>query len=243
MIAAIKSVFFSETLPRITTDIHSHLIPGIDDGAQDVETSITLIKALMALGYNKFITTPHIMEHRYPNSKKTIEAGLQVLREALLKEQLDVRVEVAAEYYLDTHFIALLEKGELMTFGDNYVLFELSYIHPFLELEQILFKMKSLGYRPVLAHPERYLYWHENLEHYQNLKSSGALFQMNLPSLSGYYGPQISKVAKYLLKEGLIDFLGSDTHKLRQVDALKSVQKSRVYRHIFENNPILNNSL
>lgn len=224
-------------------DMHSHLIPGIDDGAKNMSESIAFIKKLQELGFAKLITTPHIMSHKYPNNIEIIEKGLVKLKRELKKQNLEVDIGVASEYYLDKNFLNLLKKRELLTFGDNYLLFELSYTNKPIFLESAIFEMISAGYKPVLAHPERYIFFHKNFDEYKWLKRKGLLLQVNLNSFSGYYSNAVKKIANRLSEEGLIDFLGSDTHNFKQLNHLEKNLNSKVINKIFENNHILNESL
>ena len=225
-------------------DIHSHLIPGIDDGAQNMSESIALITKLKELGFKKLITTPHIMSDKYPNNSEIITNGLKKLKKELVKRNIDIEMEVASEYFLDKHFLNLLKQRDLLTFGNNYLLFELSYTSKPIFLESAIFEMISAGYKPVLAHPERYIFLHKNFEEYKWLKRKGLLFQINLNSFSGYYSKDVQKIANRLAEEGLIDFIGSDTHKERQLNHLqKNLNSHKVMEKIFKNNTILNESL
>jgi tyrosine-protein phosphatase YwqE len=227
-----------------TVDIHSHLIPGIDDGSKSMEESLSLIKKLKDLGFQKLIITPHIMSDRFPNTAQGILSGLEKLRSELLSKSIDIKLEAASEYFLDQHFLNLLKKREILTFGDVYLLFELSYTNKPLILESAIFEMIVAGYKPVLAHPERYLFLHQNFEEYKWLKRKGLLFQVNLNSFSGYYSKAVQKVANRLAEEGLIDFIGSDTHKERQLVHLeKNLHSKVIMEKIFKNNTILNESL
>lgn len=245
MITRLRSLFTStsSTIPAVTTDLHSHLIPGIDDGAKTMDESIEMIELFIAQGYTKLITTPHIMSHRYPNTRAIIEEGLQALKQELLARGLQIDIEVASEYYLDETVMALVEQRDIMTFGENYMLFEMSYVQPLHHLEEMIFEIKVAGYTPVLAHPERYVYMHDDFSKYERLKEKGVLFQVNIPSLGGYYSKPIQKVAKKIAEAGMIDFLGSDAHKVRHLHALEQVKQQKSYAKLFENNTILNNTL
>jgi len=224
-------------------DIHSHLIPGIDDGSKSMSESIALITRLKELGFKKLIITPHTMSDKYPNTTAIIKNGLANVKKELKKKNIDIEIEVASEYFLDKHFLNLLKNKDLLTFGDNYLLFELSYTSKPIFLESAIFEMISAGYKPVLAHPERYIFMHKNFDEYKWLKRKGLLFQINLNSFSGYYSKEVQKVANKLAEEGLIDFIGSDTHKQRQLDHLEKNLHSKVIDKIFKNNTILNESL
>jgi protein-tyrosine phosphatase len=205
----------------IKTDMHCHIIPGIDDGAPNIEASLSMAKKFVGLGFQKVIATPHVMADYFRNSPETILAGLDILREALLKNKIDLEVEAAAEYYLDETFLNKLASKNIMGFGNNYLLFELSYINMPPNIADVLFKIQDAGFHPVLAHPERYAYYHGAIENYQQLKESGCLLQLNTISLTGYYGAGCKKAAEMLIDKNCIDFLGSDMHHVRHADALK----------------------
>jgi tyrosine-protein phosphatase YwqE len=223
-----------------TTDLHSHLIPAIDDGVKNLDESIEIIKNLKELGYKKIITTPHIMAHKFPNEKNNILAGLELVKEELVKQNIDIELQVAAEYYFDEGFLEQIRKKDLLTFGDNYVLFELSYTSNPFGLEQVVFELLQNGYKPVLAHPERYTYYSNSLEKYSGLKDMGLLFQINLNSLHKFYGNKPKIAAEYLVNNGLVDFVGSDIHSMRYFDSLKSYMKSGKLKEVFEKNQIKN---
>ncbi|MEJ2469039.1 MAG: capsular biosynthesis protein, partial [Campylobacterales bacterium] len=182
--------------------MHSHLIPGIDDGAKTIEESLYLVRSLHDLGYRRLITTPHTMMHRFPNTADRILRGLDTLREAVSAESIPVTIDAASEYYLDEHFLAAVQQGSLLTFGENEVLFEMSYVIPPVELDRIVFELQSQGYIPVLAHPERYLYMHGEEEAYEKLKANGVRFQVNINSLGGYYSKPVQKAAKRIMEKG-----------------------------------------
>ena len=241
----IKNYFFNQHNNKlnITTDIHSHLIPNIDDGSSSLEESIELIKSLKSLGYEKLITTPHIKKDQFPNTAESILEDFKILQQEIKKQNIMIEIDVAAEYFFDENFISLIDRGELLTFGDNYLLFELSYISPPLNLEEIIYKISSKGYKPVLAHPERFLYFCKNFEKYTRLKELGVYFQLNINSLSGYYSKVIKKNAEKLIEHSYIDFIGSDTHHQRHIKALKKSINSSYYNKIFETNNILNDKL
>jgi len=206
---------------KIKTDLHSHLIPGIDDGAQNMEESIILIRRMMDFGFKKLITTPHIMADYYRNTPDSIINGLKVLRQELVTRNIDIEIHAAAEYYLDETFENKLNRGDILTLGGRYVLFELSYINYPQNLFEIIDKIKERGFIPMLAHPERYPYLAGSIENYERIKDSGCYLQLNALSLTGYYGKSTQKVAEELVDNCLIDFLGSDLHKIKQADMLE----------------------
>lgn len=239
-----KSLSKKQNLPLnyfYTTDIHSHLIPDIDDGVKTLEESISIIKNLKELGYQKLITTPHIMSHRFPNTKETILSGLEKVKIELKKQNIDIIIEAAAEYYYDEYFIELIRKKDLLTFGDNHILFELSYTANPFGLEQVVYELLNYGYKPILAHPERYTYYSQSLEKYHNLKDLGLLFQINLNSLNKFYGKNPKIAAEYLVENSLVDFVGSDIHSMRYFDSLNDYIQMGKLEEVFEKNQIKNN--
>lgn len=223
-----------------TTDLHSHLIPEIDDGSKSMTQSIEMIKELKNLGFKKLITTPHTMSHRFPNSKNDILRSFELLKEEVSKQNIDICLEVASEYYYDEHFFELIKNKELLTFGDSYILFELSYTTPVFGIEQTIYELLKAGYKPVLAHPERYTYFSQNLEKYNQIKEAGLSFQINVNSTNNFYGKKAKKAVEYLINNGLVDFVGSDTHRPNYVDALKDSINSKIFRKIEEKNEIKN---
>lgn len=207
----------------VTTDIHSHVLPGIDDGSPDIATSIRLLKGLQQLGIKKMVATPHIIADLYRNTPETIKSALERLKPVMEQEQVDIELTAAAEYMMDDYLLKLLKNDEpLLTIHKNIVLTEQSYATPTVNLNEIAFIMVSLGYRPIMAHPERYGYYHNNYDEYTHLKDMGFLLQVNLLSLTGYYGKSVAKAAKYILENDLADFVGTDLHHDRHLEMLGS---------------------
>lgn len=214
-------------------DMHSHLIPGIDDGAQTLEESINLIKELQSFGLKKLITTPHVMSEFYRNTPESILPGLEQLKEALEKEGVDITLSAAAEYYLDEIFYEKIEKKEpLLTFGNNMVLVETGFLSKPHILIEAFFKMEMAGYHPVFAHPERYLYLHQDVELLESLAERNISFQLNLLSLTGYYSKPVKKFAEKLIDQGLIKLVGTDCHNLRYVEALKLLTQEKYFHKL-----------
>lgn len=223
--------------------MHSHLLPGIDDGVDSIESSLEVIRGFSNLGYKKLITTPHIMHDFYRNDPTVILPLLEEVRTAISNEGIDIQLEAAAEYYLDEYFMELLESGEqLLSFGDNYVLFELSFMTKPLTLRDAVFKMQTKGYRPVLAHVERYLYFHKSFEELNELKNTGLLFQLNLLSLSGYYSKNVKQMAQKVVASGMVEFIGSDCHNANQLIAISEILNSAEMNQL-QNLTLLNNSI
>lgn len=203
-------------------DIHSHLLPGIDDGAATMEDSLALIRQLKELGYKKLVTTPHIYSAFYPNTKTGILEKRDEVRRAMAAEGIDMELDAAAEYFMDEHFETLLLGEEpLLCIQERQVLVEMSFFGAPPSLESYLFRLRSKGYQPVLAHPERYGFLHPQKEYYSRLQELGCLFQVNILSLAGYYKRPVQEAAEYLLRKEMIHFLGTDLHHQRHLDALR----------------------
>lgn len=207
-------------------DIHNHILPGIDDGSPDLETSLNLIRRYKHLGVKDFICTPHIMNDYYPNNPQSISKALEKLNNAIIHSQdlNSVKISAAAEYMMDQSFMELLETGNILTLKSNYILVEMSYFQAPINLKEILFQLQTKGYKPVLAHPERYAYYHsKDLSKYEELKNRGCLFQVNALSLSTHYGTGIQRTANQLLEAELIDFIGTDTHRDQHIEKIESI--------------------
>jgi len=226
-----KKEFLIDLLHGIT-DIHNHILPGIDDGAQNVEDSIELIEQFNEIGITNFIATPHIMNDYYPNTPETIGKALDLLNiEKNKRDSLkNTEIRFAAEYMMDQSFLQLLENTKLLTLRDKMVLVEMSYFQAPINLNDILFKLQTSGYKPVLAHPERYAFYHQkDLSKYEELKNRGCLFQLNTLSLTPHYGSNMQKIAYKLLEAGMIDFIGSDTHRIQHLEKMKNIQLGKTH--------------
>ena len=201
-----------DLIPDGHIDIHSHLLPGIDDGARTFEDTLRLTQALQGFGVSQFITTPHIIQYVWDNTHDQILSKKETTVLELEKNKIFVHFNAAAEYLMDDQFVQLFQSHELLTLKDNYVLVEMSYINAPIQLYSILFDLQVAGYIPVLAHPERYLFYHNNFREYEKLKRAGCLFQLNLLSVVGYYGAEITKITEQLLAKGMYNYVGSDVH-------------------------------
>lgn len=235
-----KKIPLTEFFPNGFVDIHSHLLPGIDDGAKDLSQSIQLIKKMRSYGIKNFITTPHVLGDIYPNSSFIIKEKLEEVKEELLNQSIkDVSINTAAEYMMDEQFSKLLEKNDILTLNDNYILVEMSYFNAPFNLYEILFEIQLKGYKPILAHPERYNFFHNNFENYYKLKKAGCLFQLNLLSLTPQYGKNTQKISSKLIEENMYDFVGSDTHHKNHLELLKEIGTEKIKKsisHLLENN-------
>ena len=234
----------SKTIAPIIVDIHSHLLPGIDDGVKTLEEAISIIKKFKFLGYSKLITTPHVLSDYYPNTKEIITEKLKIVKKELVEQNIEIILEASAEYYLDMEFLNIIEDDDLLPFMGNYILFETPCKSKPIILEQTIQNILTKGYIPVLAHPERYMYLRENgenIESYKKLKRQGVLFQINLKSLHSK-SKMTKSTALKLIASGLVDFIGSDAHRMKDVINMESVLNSKNYKKILKKNNILNNN-
>jgi len=211
-------------------DIHSHLLPGIDDGAKDIEESVSYIKRLKALGFAKLICTPHIFTELYPNTKETILPVLENVKQALIAQEIGIEIAAAAEYMVDDTFAV---KNEHLALPGGYLLIEMSYLNETPNIEQVIFELQIKGYIIILAHPERYNFYHHAHDRYLRLKDMGCLFQLNLLSILGYYGKPVKFAAEYLLAEQLYDLAGTDLHHDKHLTVLeRAVRNGNLYNAI-----------
>jgi protein-tyrosine phosphatase len=213
----------------LRADMHSHLLPGIDDGSPDITTSLHLIKGLHALGYKKIITTPHVLWEIYPNSSEVILNKQEEVRKEIVNAGIDIEFKAAAEYFIDDHFAGQLKnKIPLLTISGNMVLVEFSMINMPFDIQDVLFEMQLQNYQPVLAHPERYTFLGRKKEVFDDLKNAGCLFQLNLLSLTDHYGETVQQIADYLLKKNYYDLAGTDLHHHRHLSLLQKISSSSV---------------
>jgi len=228
----------------VKADMHSHILPGIDDGAKDISQSIELIEGLIQLGFSQLLCTPHVMSDFYRNSTDTIKENLDVLRNELDKRNINININAAAEYYFDEELIKRLKNKDILSFGKkNYLLFEFSYLNEQQQIFEIISDMIEAGYTPILAHPERYPYYVMNLEKFDQIKSMGVKFQINLLSLLGNYGESAFHGAKHLIDNNYVDFIGTDIHKTEHLEGLKKVLKNEHLHTLINSNNLLNSSL
>ena len=203
----------SKVVNAINVDIHSHLLPGLDDGVQSYEESEDIILHFQKMGYRKLITSPHVMSDTYKNTTERILARLAKLQTYLKNQEIEVEIQAAAEYYLDEQVFKMVEKiRRCLTFGKNYLLFETNFLNEPFNMKEFIFLATTKGYKPVLAHPERYAYLQNNLDKAKDLLDRGVLFQINISSITGYYSKIVQTTANKLIDKGWVHLLGSDCH-------------------------------
>lgn len=226
-------------IPTNFIDIHSHILPGIDDGAKNVNDSNYLLDSMKKMGFQKVITTPHTMSNVWNNTTITINEAYNLVKQELPEISSTLNLNYASEYFIDEYFIESFKKQPLLTLKDNFVLVEMSYLNPPIPLHEYLFELQLAGYQPVLAHPERYVYYHHNFKDYEKLKKMGCLFQINLLSTVGYYGKEVAIAADKLLQAEMINYAGSDIHHKQHIESFKRkiiIKSTRPLEKVIENN-------
>ena len=208
-------------------DIHNHLLPGIDDGSKDLETSAKMLHAFEALGFKSTIPTPHIYKELYPNTPETIKNAFDLLKQQKELENSITINSYAAEYMVDEVFMKNLEQSSpLLLLNDTYILLEINFFGQTTMLKSACFNLCQKDITPILAHPERY-HMIKDISEYQNLKNQGFYFQLNALSLLGQYGPEVKQKAEKLLKAGLYDFVATDAHSVNDLKKLKNLSLSK----------------
>lgn len=221
-------------LSWLRVDMHSHLIPGIDDGSKTMEESLDLVRRLAGFGLEKIITTPHIMSEYYRNTPEIIGMGLEDLRRAVKAEGIAIQIDAAAEYYMDEIFLEKVKAGEkMLTFADDYILVETGFINKPQMLLDTIFQLEMAGFKPILAHPERYQYLIADKKLQEELIDRKLLFQVNLLSFTGFYSKQVKDFGEMLVERGVVALLGTDCHNTRYLDMLETLPKhQKIYEKI-----------
>lgn len=231
------------TVSPLKVDVHSHLVPAIDDGIQSIEQGLEILREMETLGYEKVITTPHTMPGSFDNTPEIIFAGLEKMKAAVEEADINITMEAATEYYMDDVFLKMLEDDQpLMTFGDNYLLFETGFMSPPPFMKEAIFLMNIKGYKPVYAHPERYEYLIQDKQLLEEMIDRDVVFQMNLGSLAGAYGKPVQKFAEKLVDQKVVRLVGTDCHHMGHIDALKKTIQSKYFQKLMQLE-LLNNTL
>jgi protein-tyrosine phosphatase len=234
----------SLNLSFLEVDMHSHLLPNIDDGLTTLEDTIEFAKQLQDIGYKKLICTPHILPGVHNNSPQTILPKLAQVQQAFKENNIDIKIEAAAEYMVGLELQESIEKNDpLLTFGNNYILIEMSYAAASPNIAQVIFDLKIKGYRPILAHPERYNYYLNDYEIFEEFIGRGCLLQTNILSLTGFYGKPVQKAAEHLVKNKLISFIGTDMHHAGHLNMTKTIATSIKFHTMMEGLNLKNKTL
>lgn len=222
----------SKNCIKLHTDLHSHILPGIDDGASDLDESLEMAQSFINAGLHKIITTPHVHPGVYDNTSQDISNAAHNFQDALKAENIPLKLEYAAEYFVCPEVLTLMQSGEILSFGWNYVLVEFDFFTSPFAPEKFAQDSIKTGYTPVLAHPERYEYWTGNRHAFQQLKNAGYLFQANIPSAANSYGIEAKRNFHYLSSGSMIDFLGSDAHDAATIQSLDDIINSSEVQNV-----------
>lgn len=228
----------------MVVDFHNHVLPGIDDGSKSLEDSLTMLRTFAGLGVKKVVASPHSMAEGYVNSNEKILALRDQVREAITANGIDIQFDAAAEYYCDEAFLQKIEKRDLLTVGKKFVLMELSYLSKQQNVAEVIYKLQVAGYDLILAHPERYPYYHEeDLSSYESLKDRKVYFQINIGSLAGKYGAGAQQAAEMLIDKGMVEFVSSDLHSIGHFDLMRNCLKEKYLEKILTSGKLLNKTL
>lgn len=216
----------------VHTDIHCHIVPGVDDGSPDAATSGELLERMSAMGFKRIFASPHVTQDTFENTPATLAEPMEQLRAEVDRRGLDIELHRHAEYRLDDFFLRQREAGNLTPMPGDFILVENSFGQEPYDMDTVIFDLKMDGLNPILAHPERYIYYAKgNPGRYRDLHDSGLMFQINLLSLAGRYGRTIRAVALELLEQGMVDFIGTDIHRESHVKLIEEYLDSRTFRH------------
>jgi protein-tyrosine phosphatase len=228
-------LFHSHTLPELFwhTDVHSHVCPGIDDGAPTREKSVQLVRGMADMGFTRMIVTPHVTDETYPNTPQTISLSFQHLRHACSEAGLPMELHCSAEYRIDDILFSMLKQDTVTPLPGGYLLVENSWFQEPFGLDGLLFDLRNeKGLKPIMAHPERYAYYQRHRERLEELHANNVCLQVNLLSLAGHYGRTAKSTAEWLLSHDMVSFVGSDLHRMGHLDAIKRYLCSRDYRKL-----------
>lgn len=230
---------------QVAVDFHSHLIPSVDDGVQSIEDTAAILHVLYKQGYKKVFTSPHIMGEKYTNRKSDLLDRLELIRQHDLVKEIPIDIDVIAEYLLDEQFENLLKANDFLTIQDKYILIETSMNCDFPFVRDYIYELRKKGYKPILAHPERYRYIHSEknaLEVYQNMLDWGIEFQLNLFALVGMFGAESRKTAEILIDNELYSYACSDIHRPSQLVHFDELKQNKYLHTMLETNQIKNNN-
>lgn len=226
----------------LKTDMHSHLIPGIDDGSKDMDDTLRMIEKFGEMGYTKLITTPHIKTGSFDNTTEIIKAGEEAVKNELSKRNIPMQFEAAAEYFFDYSFMERIERNDLLTFGNNHILVEYAFGQAPMGATDMFFQLQMKGLNPILAHFERYTYYHGSVDKAEDLRNRNIKIQVNIGSIVGHYGPMVQKQAERLLKAGMVDYIASDCHRLEHLEIFEEQNQHPLFALVAEQN-LLNTRL
>lgn len=209
-----------------------------------MDDSIAMLRQFEALGYKKVITTPHIVTGGYDNTPEIITKGRDKVRKAIAANGVNLQFDAAAEYYADESMLPKIEKSDILTIGNNYVLIEFSFLAKTRVLSEVMYKLQAAGYKIILAHPERYPYMYgSDLEEYKSLCDKNVFLQLNILSLQGKYGAGAKAFAEKMIDANLISFLATDLHNIRQMEMVKEGLNIKHLNKLIDSGKLLNKTL
>ena len=214
------------------TDVHCHLLPGVDHGSPDLDTSMLLLNKQREMGINHIIATSHVTKSTFENTPDTLRPAHKLLCDAVAAEGMDIKIDLSAEYRIDEFSLAQLKDNRILPFPNNYILLENPFQQEIMGMDELMFDVQLKGLTPILAHPERYNYYGRKKDRYTKLHDAGILFQINLLSFTGYFGSLAKDTAQWLLENDYIDFLGSDMHNIDHADIILDFLSSKEYRRL-----------
>lgn len=217
-----------------TTDVHSHILPGVDHGSQSVDESLEMLRAQLDMGITRVMCTSHVTAETFENTPETLTAAFNVLKKAIEEEGLPIEIYVSAEYRIDEYWNSEYEAGHVLPMPGNHVLLENSFVQELIGIDNMMFDLQVKGYRPILAHPERYRYYHDRRDRYKTLHNASVKFQVNILSLAGYFGGGARDRAVWLIQNNLCDMLGSDMHNMEHAGIIKDYIGSRDWHKLCE---------
>lgn len=215
-----------------TTDVHSHILPGVDHGSQSVEESLEMLQAQLDMGISHVMCTSHVTAETFENTPESLTAAYEELKNAIAREGLPINIYVSAEYRIDEYWTQEYEAGHLLPLPGNHVLLENSFAQELIGIDNMMFELQVKGYRPILAHPERYRYYNDRRDRYKTLHNASVKFQINILSLAGYFGKGARERALWLIQNNLCDMLGSDMHNMEHAQIIKEYIGSRDWRKL-----------
>ena len=214
------------------TDVHCHILPGVDHGSQSVEQSLEMLRAQAEMGIDSVILTSHVTAVTFENTRESLMDAFLKLKDAVTDDGLDMKLYLSAEYRMDEYFDKEYAADHLIPMPGNHILLENSFQQELMNLNELLFDLQVKGYRTILAHPERYSYYSRRRKRYEELHNAGARFQINILSFTGYFGEEARESALWFAKNGMIDYLGSDMHNLKHAHIIMDYLNSKEWKKL-----------
>ena len=214
------------------TDIHCHILPGVDHGSRNIEDSLEMLRAEMEMGINRVILTSHVTAVTFENTRESLMDAFLKLKDAVTDAGLDIDLYLSAEYRMDEYFDREYAADHLIPMPGKHILLENSFQQELMNLNELLFDMQVKGYKTILAHPERYSYYSHRRKRYEELHNAGARFQINILSFTGYFGEEARDSALWFARNGMIDYLGSDMHNIKHAHIIMDYINSKEWRKL-----------